>query len=113
VTNIAQHGLRILHQQSLNIIHQLLTQFRICINHPSQVLGRDAKCLARNLHNTSIWRTHCAEHDGYSHDPEAADHGDCDGAVAGRTGEQGGNALLNEMNVFERPIAFLNNLPSP
>jgi hypothetical protein len=102
-----------LDQQSLNIIHQLLTQFRTCIDHLPQVLGRDANSLARNLHKTSIGRTHCAEQHGYAHDAQAPDHGHRDRSIPGRAGEEGGDALLNEMNVFERPIAFLKYLPSP
>jgi hypothetical protein len=102
-----------LDQESLNIIHQLLTQFHTRIDRLPQILRRHAKSFARNLHETSIGRTHCAEHHGYAYEAQAADHGHFDRAIPGRAGEERSDTPLDEMNVFERPIAFLKNLPSP
>jgi hypothetical protein len=102
-----------LDQESLNIIHQLLTQFHTCIDRLPQILRCDAKSLAGNLHETSIGRTHCTEHHGYAHEAQAPDHGHLDWAIPGCAGDERGDTPLDEMHVFERPIAFLKNLPSP
>src|SRR5262249_60548327 len=100
-------GLRVLSEQRVHIVQELLPDTRIAVDHSLQTARGNSERLARNPHHGAIRRTHGSKHGRNSNISKAANDGDFDWAVTTRTSQQRCHAALDEEDELNAPILRL------
>src|SRR5215211_4180770 len=110
VAGVAQDRLRLLDEQCVHIIHQLLAQRRASIHGKPKGFRADLQGLAFHFHDAMVGGAHDAQHDRYPNQPGATDDPHLHLAVPLRARHEDGHAALDEIDPVKRTMGLLKDL---
>ena len=112
MTGVAQDRLRLLDEQRVYVIHQLLAERRAFIYRTTKDVRADVQRLAFYFRDATMGGLHDPQHNRYAHQSLATDDCHPDLAVLPSASQEDGHASFDEIDPFSWTVGFLEYLPA-